>query len=137
MSAIAQTFSTASPSAPARGGPALLLRLEGLAAFAAALAAYAHDSGAWTMFAVLLLAPDLAMLGYLAGPRIGAAAYNLAHLYIAPLALAAAGSAFGAPTAISLALIWIAHIGMDRALGYGLKYASGFSDTHLGRIGRA
>jgi len=135
MTAIAQTFSSA--SAPARGGPALLLRLEGLAAFAGALAAYAYLGGAWTLFAALLLAPDLAMLGYLGGPRIGAAAYNLSHAYFTPLALAAAGLAFGAPTALSLALIWIAHIGMDRALGYGLKYASGFSDTHLGRIGHA
>ena len=128
------------PVAPARGafvGVAALLRLEGLAAFAAAFAAYAHLGGSWALFAALMLAPDLAMLAYLAGPRIGAAAYNLAHVEFAPLAIAAAGLALGAPLAIAIALIWIAHIGMDRALGYGLKFATGFADTHLGRIGPA
>ncbi|THD43822.1 MAG: DUF4260 family protein [Bradyrhizobium sp.] len=118
-------------------GIALLLRAESLAVFAAAVAAYAYLGGSWALFAALLLAPDLAMLFYLAGPRVGAVAYNLVHAYVAPLALAIAGVAFAAPMALSVALIWLAHIGLDRALGYGLKYPSGFADTHLGRIGRA
>jgi Domain of unknown function (DUF4260) len=85
---------------------------------------------------LLLLAPDLAMLAYLAGPRAGALVYNLAHTYALALPLALAGFFVGSAVASALALIWIAHIGLDRMLGYGLKYASGFGDTHLGHIGR-
>jgi hypothetical protein len=114
-----------------------LLRLEGAAVLVAAVAAYASIGGSWLLFALLLLAPDLAMIGYRFGPVAGAAAYNAAHTYLAPAALGAAGLALGAPTMQALALIWTAHIGLDRALGYGLKYATGFSDTHLGRIGRS
>ncbi len=77
------------------------------------------------------------MAGYLVGPRLGAAAYNLAHATVAPLALGAAGLALGSAAAEAIALVWIAHIGFDRALGFGLKYATGFGETHLGRIGRA
>ena len=127
-------------SGPARGavagGVAVLLRLEGLAAFALALAAYSHLGASWIAFAALFLAPDLAMAAYLAGPRRGASVYNLAHTYLAPLALGAAGLALGSGAAQALALVWIAHIGFDRALGFGLKYATGFGETHLGRIGR-
>jgi len=118
------------------GGVRLLLRLEGAAVFAAALALYAHGGFSWLLFAALFLAPDLTMLAYLAGPRAGAAAYNAAHVYMLPLALLVVGFSAGAPAAMAGALIWIAHIGFDRALGYGLKYATGFGDTHLGRIGR-
>ena len=113
-----------------------LLKLEWLAAAAAALVAFALSGGSWLMFALLLLAPDLSMLGYLAGPRFGAFAYNLAHTLIVAIALGAvawlAGNAFGQ----QLALIWIVHIALDRALGYGLKLPTSFRDTHLGRIGR-
>lgn len=118
------------------GGVALLLRLEGLAVLAAAAAAYAGLGGSWLIFALVLLVPDVAMLGYFAGPAVGAAAYNAVHSTIGLAALGALGLALAAPLAQGLALIWIAHIGLDRALGYGLKYASGFADTHLGRIGR-
>ena len=120
----------------AGGGVRVLLQLEGLAAFAAAVALYAHLGFSWPLFAVLFLAPDLAMLAYFAGPRPGAAAYNLVHTYTAALALAFAGFFAGSPAAASLGLILIAHIGFDRTLGYGLKYATGFGDTHLGRAGR-
>jgi hypothetical protein len=123
--------------AAATGGVAPLLRLEGLAVFLAAVSAYSWLGGSWPLFALLLLAPDLAMLGYRFGPAFGAAAYNAVHSYLAPAALGAAGLALGAPITQALALIWIAHIGLDRALGFGLKYASGLGDTHLGRFGRA
>jgi hypothetical protein len=86
------------------------------------------------VFAVLFFAPDVSFAGYLAGPRVGAALYNVAHSYVAPLALATTLLALGAGP--NLVLVWAAHIGFDRALGYGLKYPSGFGDTHLGRIGR-
>lgn len=112
-------------------------RLEGLALLAAAILAYAQAGQGWLLFAVLFLAPDLSFAGYLAGPRAGAWAYNLAHSLIGPLLLGAAGLLGGADLAIGLALIWLAHIGFDRALGYGLKSSEGFGVTHLGLIGAA
>ena len=113
-----------------------ILRGEGFALFAAAAAAYAHYGFGWGLFAALLLAPDLSFLAYLGGPRVGAATYNALHTTIFPLALSALGLATASP-ALALGLIWLAHIGADRALGYGLKLASGFGDTHLGAIGRS
>jgi hypothetical protein len=76
------------------------------------------------------------MLGYLVGARVGAAVYNVAHTYALALPLAAAGLLSGQTAILAVALIWVAHIGLDRALGYGLKYPSAFGDTHLGRVGR-
>jgi hypothetical protein len=113
-----------------------LLSLEWLAVLAAALTAYAISGYSWWVFALLILAPDLSMLGYLGGPVIGAVAYNAVHTLIAPAGLALAAWLLASPFAMALALILMAHIAADRALGYGLKYASGFKDTHLGRIGR-
>jgi hypothetical protein len=88
------------------------------------------------LFALLFFAPDLSFLAYFISPRIGAIAYNLVHTTLAPLALLALAIWLQNPASLSIALIWLAHIGADRALGYGLKYATDFSDTHLGRIGR-
>jgi hypothetical protein len=113
-----------------------LLRLEGVAAFAAAVVFYAQAGFSWPAFALFFLAPDLAMLASLAGPRASAIAYNLAHTYVLAAALTFAGFFGGVPALAAAGLIWIAHIGFDRALGYGLKYSSAFGDTHLGRIGR-
>jgi Domain of unknown function (DUF4260) len=118
------------------GGVRMLLRLEGAAALAAVLGLYGHAGFSWPIFALLFLSPDLAMLAYLAGPRAGAACYNLMHTCLPALALALAGFFAGLPAATACGLIWIAHIGFDRALGYGLKYSTAFGDTHLGRIGR-
>jgi hypothetical protein len=114
------------------GTPKLLLRLEGAAVLAAASAAYAQTGQGWGLFALLFLVPDLSMLGYLAGPRFGAATYNSGHSYLSPLALGAAGLLMVMPMLLPLALIWAAHIGFDRALGYGLKYGTAFTHTHLG-----
>lgn len=116
--------------------PVLLQRLEGVAALAFGAAAYAWLGQSWWIFAALFFAPDLFMLGYLRSARLGAVSYNLVHTYAAPALLAAAGLAIG-PMAYGLAAIWVAHIGFDRALGYGLKLESGFEATHLGRIGKA
>jgi hypothetical protein len=110
------------------------LRLEGLAALLLAAYIYAASGASWTLFAVLFLAPDVSLAGYLAGARAGGTMYNAAHSYIGPLALAAGLLATG--TAPALALIWMAHIGFDRMLGYGLKYPTAFADTHLGPIGK-
>jgi hypothetical protein len=114
--------------------PSALLRAEGLAVFAAALALYFHAGYGWLLLVVLALAPDLSMLGYLAGPRAGTAAYDVAHTSVLPVALAAAGVVTGADLAVQLGLIWVAHVGADRLLGYGLKYPTGFRDTHLQRV---
>jgi hypothetical protein len=115
--------------------PAVFLRLEALAVAVAATALYFHrDYAAWAFFA-FLLAPDLSFAGYLGGVRIGAVVYNLAHTYVWPVALAAGCLLTGgAGVLVQIALIWAAHIGIDRVLGYGLKYETAFKDTHLGRV---
>ena len=118
------------------GGVKTLLRLEGLVLFAGMTALYALWAGPWWLYAVLFFAPDLSFVAYLAGPKIGAWAYNAVHTTIVPMAMLTVGFGFAPPLVLSLALIWLAHIGFDRALGYGLKYSAGFGFTHLGRIGR-
>jgi len=115
----------------------LILRLEGLGVLTAAIALYASLNTSWWLFAALLLAPNVFMIGYLAGPRLGALLYNMGHTYVAPLALGALAYAAGAPQVGAVAVIWAAHIGMDRALGYGLKQRGGFHDTHLSRSNAA
>jgi Domain of unknown function (DUF4260) len=112
------------------------LRLEGLAMLVAASVMYARSGFGWGLFALFFLAPDLSFLGYLAGNRIGAIAYNAAHSYVGALTCFSAGLLLVSPELEVAGLIWCAHIGFDRALGYGLKYAAGFGFTHLGRIGR-
>jgi hypothetical protein len=120
----------------ATGGVRIMLRLEGLALFVGMVLLYPQLGDSWWIFALLFLAPDLSFIAYLAGPRIGALVYNAVHSTMAPLALMALGMAFFAPMVLSIATIWLAHIGIDRSLGYGLKYSAGFAFTHLGRIGR-
>jgi len=110
------------------------LRLEGLAALLMAVLLYARADYSWLLFAILFLLPDLSFVAYRAGPRVGAMAYNAMHTYAIPLLLAIALLLAGASLAVPL--IWIAHIGMDRALAYGLKNPTGFGSTHLGPIGR-
>ncbi len=111
------------------GAPNLVLRAEGVGVLVAACWAYGAVGESWWLFAVLFLAPDLSMLGYLRGTRAGALGYNLGHSYLGPLLLLAVGQ--GAGLATGLGLIWAAHIGFDRMLGYGLKYPWAFKATHL------
>ncbi len=118
------------------GGVRTVLRLEGLALLCLALAGYAWIGEPWWLLALLLFVPDLSFAGYLGGPHVGAIAYNAAHATIGPIALFAAGMAIPAPLVAAIACIWAAHVGLDRAIGYGLKYETGFAFTHLGRIGR-
>lgn len=112
------------------------LRVEGLAAFGAGLVLYAVNGGEWLWVIPLLLLPDLSALGYAAGPRVGAATYNLVHNWAPGFVALALGLWVGSPGLLILAAVLIAHVGMDRALGYGLKLPTSFRDTHLGRIGR-
>jgi hypothetical protein len=114
--------------------PKLLLHLEGLTVLVTAIALYWQIGGSWPLFALLLLAPDLGMLGYLHSTRLGALTYNIVHTYALPIALAMGGLIGGNALLLQIGLIWIAHIGMDRAIGYGLKYPDAFKDTHLGRV---
>ena len=111
--------------------PLPLLHIEGAAFLIASVYAYYASEGGWGLFALLFLAPDLSMLGYLINARAGAIAYNAAHTYVGPLLLAAYSVATDQHTALLIALIWMAHIGFDRMLGYGLKYPTRFKDTHL------
>jgi hypothetical protein len=125
-------------SAPAvTGTPRALLRIEGACIFAIAIVLYSRLGESWWLFAILFLAPDLAFLGYLAGVRAGTVAYNSLHTVAGPILLALVGLFVPYEPAVAVALIWLAHCGIDRALGYGLKYQAGFGFTHLGRIGRA
>ncbi|MDX8440373.1 DUF4260 domain-containing protein [Mesorhizobium australafricanum] len=114
----------------------LVIRFEWVTVAALAIVCYAMTGASWWLFAVVILAPDLSMLGYLAGPRVGAVSYNALHILIAPLILLLVGALLSGRLTTAVALIWIAHIAIDRALGYGLKLPTGFQDTHLGRIGR-
>src|SRR5947208_2970165 len=108
--------------------PNVLLRLEGLTVLLGAITLYAHQGGNWLMFALLLLAPDLSMIGYVRNPRVGSITYDVVHFYALPAVLLALSVA-NVPAGIQLALIWFAHIGMDRTLGFGLKYPTDFKDT--------
>jgi hypothetical protein len=119
------------------GGVKTVLRLEGLALFGGMVVLYGTWEGSWWVFAALFFAPDLSFLAYLCGPRFGALVYNAAHSYLLPVPLMTLGFSSEDTLTLSVAMIWLAHIGFDRALGYGLKYGTGFGVTHLGRIGPA
>ncbi|MBN2503275.1 MAG: DUF4260 domain-containing protein [Anaerolineales bacterium] len=114
--------------------PRLLLHLEGLAVLVVALAFYGMRGYSWWAFALLLFTPDLAMVFYLIDARVGSVAYNSVHFYAVPLALGGIALATGWGLGLQLALIWLVHIGMDRTLGYGLKYPTEFKDTHFNHI---
>ena len=118
------------------GLPLALLRLEGAAVLAASVSLYAEFGRSWLLFALLLFVPDVGMLGYLVDTRIGAIAYDVLHTLVGPTVLLVIGVAADGTTLTAVAIIWFAHIGLDRALGYGLKYADSFHHTHLGTIGR-
>lgn len=113
-------------------------RLEGAGVFLSALMLFAlGDNGiVWWLAILLFFAPDISFAGYLAGPRIGAFAYNLVHLYAFGACFLALGLGLGTPVLAGLGALWIAHAGFDRMLGYGLKLPEGFTVTHLGTIGR-
>jgi hypothetical protein len=112
------------------------LRAEGIAAFAGGAAAWVALGAPWPLFLILLLAPDLSMVGYLGGTHSGAIAYNIAHNWFTAGVVAGLGIVLAVPALTLAGAILVAHTGIDRVLGYGLKYPTSFQDTHLGRIGR-
>jgi hypothetical protein len=124
---------TTDQAGSATGWPRILLRCEGLAVFAACLFAYEYLNLSWSSFALLFMLPDATMLGYLRDTYIGAAVYNAGHSYVMPMLLLAAAWHFDHQLLLSVSLIWAAHIGFDRALGYGLKYGISFRHTHLSK----
>jgi hypothetical protein len=113
------------------GLPLVLLRSEGVALLAMAAVLYGRYGRSWWLFVALLPAPDLGLLGSLWSRRAGAVAHDLTHTYVGPAALGIVGLLTSSGLAIALALVWVAHIGMDRALGLGLQYPDGSGRTHL------
>ncbi|MDD2896594.1 MAG: DUF4260 domain-containing protein [Aliarcobacter sp.] len=113
----------------------IVLRIEGLCILLTSILFYHQLNADWGLFAWLFLIPDFAFLGYIFNAKIGALAYNCTHSLIGSCFLLGLGMSIGSDITVIVSLIWFAHIGFDRALGYGLKYASSFNDTHLGKIG--
>ena len=113
------------------------LRLEGLAGLVTGVTMYGMLGGSWLLLIPALLAPDASAVGYLVSPRVGAFTYNLVHNWALGLIVLAVGIALQIQVITLVAAILIAHVGMDRAVGYGLKLPGSFHDTHLGRMGRA
>jgi hypothetical protein len=130
------TVSTQSAIGAVTGTPRRWLRIEGLAALLAGAAIYLAVGGPWLLLVPFLLAVDVSMVGYLAGPRAGALVYNLAHNQATGLLVLGAGAVSGVTPLVLAGAVLVAHAGMDRLAGYGLKYPTAFGDTHLGRIGR-
>ena len=115
-------------------GPKILLHIEGAVVFVAACAFYRKIGAPWLSFAILFLAPDLAMAGYLLGKNHGSVIYNSVHTYAGPFLLWVLAYFANQSSLLPLCLIWVAHIGIDRFLGYGLKSPTDFKDTHLNRV---
>ena len=111
-----------------------LLHMEGLVVLAGSVYGYALIDGSWGLFFLLLFLPDLVMLGYLFNKETGAWIYNLGHAYVIPLLLLMLSIGLKQDTLFTVSLIWLAHIGMDRMLGYGLKYPTDFKNTHLQKV---
>ena len=114
-----------------------LLRLEGVAAFGAGIALYLANVGLWLALFPLLLVPDVSMVGYLRDPKLGALLYNVAHNSALGLAVLGLGFVSGQTWLVIAGAVLVAHVGMDRVFGYGLKLPTSFQETHLGRIGKA
>ena len=114
--------------------PKLLLQIEGGAVLLAMCILYHQLQGSWLWFGLLFLSPDFSMLGYLANKKVGAAIYNFGHTYTVPFLVLSVLWFCGQTSYSWLTLIWFAHIGFDRLLGYGLKYETAFKDTHLQRV---
>jgi hypothetical protein len=110
------------------------LRLEGAILLLVSVFMYYRYGQSWILFMLLLFVPDLSMLGYLKDNSWGARIYNLFHIYLFPALCLLFGLWLDNVLLRSIAIIWFAHIGLDRLLGYGLKLPTGFKDTHLGVI---
>jgi hypothetical protein len=119
------------------GQPRTILRSEGAVLLVAALLAFAATDQHWWLVPALLFVPDVFMAGYARSSRVGARLYNLAHSYPLPALVGALALWQDALLLQAVAVLWFAHIGLDRLLGYGLKHDDSFTHTHLGMIGHA
>lgn len=124
------------PDGTVTGTPRRWLRLEGAVLLAGCLIAYSATRQTWWLVPLTILLPDLLMVGYLGGTRLGAQLYNTAHSTLLPAVMTGLGWWQSKPLVVALGLIWLAHIGIDRLLGYGLKYADHFQHAHLGHLGQ-
>jgi hypothetical protein len=113
--------------------PYLFLRLEGLLLCILALISYFSYGGTYLGLFLIVL-PDITLLGYLKNPKIGSIIYNLGHTYLTPILSLVIALSLGKLWGLLFTLLWFAHIGIDRALGLGLKFPDGFKNTHLGRL---
>jgi hypothetical protein len=114
--------------------PALLLHVEGLTVLIGSISLYAHLGGSALLFVILLFVPDVSMIGYMKDPQLGSVIYNIVHTYVGPALLLLVSLIAGSTLVTQIALIWFAHIGMDRTVGFGLKYAAEFKATHFNRV---
>ena len=118
------------------GAPRRWLRVEAATLVVGSLVAYSTTGRSWWLVPLIVLVPDVVMVGYLGGTRVGAHLYNLAHATPLPAVMVGIGWWQHAPLVLALGLVWLTHIGVDRAMGYGLKYGDAFKHTHLGRLGQ-
>lgn len=112
----------------------IILKLEGLSIFIASLYFFYETRGTWLWFFILFLAPDLSMMGYLKGKRVGAILYNTAHNFFTSFLIITVGFLLNSEVTLHLGIILLAHVGIDRFFGYGLKYKEDFKITHLQKI---
>lgn len=117
------------------GKPKFFLQLEGVVLFVASLILFASTHQPWWWVPTLLFLPDIFMIGYARSAKFGAFTYNIGHTYLLPAMVTIYGLHGNRPLVLGVGLIWLAHIGMDRLFGYGLKYDDNFKHTHLGTIG--
>jgi hypothetical protein len=113
--------------------PRVLLRIEGVAMLAGAVVLYFEAGFSWWLFLALVLVPDVSLAGFAVSQRLGSTMYNATHTSVLPVALAVVGVAVENDVLVQVGLVWLAHIGVDRALGLGLRYPTG-RDTHLQRV---
>ena len=111
-----------------------LIQLEGMIVMILGIYIYFASGYSWWIFLLLLFVPDISMAGYMINTKIGAYLYNASHTFIAPLLLLLVGIMFSMDSLLMVGLIWMVHIGMDRMMGYGLKYKTHFKDTHIQRL---
>ncbi len=116
------------------GAPRVLLRIEGAVVALGALVAYGHFGGSWWMFVILIMLPDTALFGYLIDNRVGVVCYDAVHTSFPAALMAIVGLLDDSRTLMCLAAIWLAHIGIERMMGLGLRYGDGFAYTHLGKF---
>lgn len=127
------TVSEATPSdGTVVGAPRRWLQLEGAMLLVGALIAFSTTHRSWWLVPLVLFLPDLFAAGYLGGTRIGAHIYNVAHTTALPALLVGLGCWQHNSIVLVLGLVWLSHIGMDRMLGFGLKYSDRPQHTHLG-----